>query len=106
MLRTQRPILIRLFNRLPIQINLDADRLMESACKKTGLNDFGEGNLKEALSRLIEAINKEANLHLFGRFITKERILNVLQNRLHVEDTFKRFPEIAEIEIKAPIVIT
>lgn len=105
-LKNTRPVLIKLFNALQIPIRLDAEKLLKSAQKKTGLNDFGPGNLKEALTQLINAINKEANLHPFGRFITKQRLLNILQNRLRVEEIFKQYPEINDLKIKSPIIIT
>ncbi len=105
-LKNTRPFLIKLFNALRIPTTLDAEKLLQTAQKKTGLKDFGPGNLKEALTQLVASINNEAKLHPFGRFITKQRLLNVLQNRLRVEAIFKNHPEINDLEIKAPIIIT
>lgn len=106
MLSSKRPFLIRAFNSLGISIELNAPKLLRKAQRKTRLNDFGEGNLEEALTKLLEAIDKEAKMHPFGRFITKQRLLGILQNRLRVEDTFKRHPEIEELEIESPVIIT
>lgn len=106
MLDSKRPFGIRAFNALGIKINLNAKDLMKKAQQKTGLQDFGPEEVLEPLSRLIESINTEANLHPFGRFISKQRLLNVLQNRLYAQELFRQHPEILEIEIKAPIIIT
>ena len=101
MLASKRPFLISLFNTIGFKIKLNADDLLNKAKQKTGLNDFGKGNLHETLTRLIDAINTEAQMHPFGRFITKERILGILQNRLHLEDLIKRHP-LSLIHISEP----
>lgn len=106
MKRNKRPLPIRLFNSLRIPIALDAQAMMRKAQRKTGLQDFGEGNLEEALTRLLQAIDKEAKMHAFGRFITKQRLMGILENRLRVEEFFRQFPEIEDVEIKEPIIIT
>ena len=106
MLNSKRPFGIRAFNFLGIQVKLDAKDLMQSAQRKTGLNNFGPEALYEPLNRLITAINAEAKLHPFGRFISKQRLLNVLQNRLYVQAFIEEHPEVLDIEINAPIIIT
>lgn len=106
MLASKRPFLISLFNAIGFKIKLNADDLLHKAKQKTSLNDFGKGNIHETLTRLIDAINNEAQMHPFGRFITKERILGILQNRLRLEDFIKRHPAIENIEIKNPLIIT
>ena len=45
-------------------------------------------------------------MHAFGRFITKERLMGILENRLRVEEVFRLHPEIEDIQIQAPIIIT
>ncbi|MCB0510756.1 MAG: sulfotransferase [Bacteroidetes bacterium] len=106
MLASKRPLLIALFNRINYRVKLDAESLMKEASKATGLTNFGEGNLKEALSHLINSINREASLHAFGLFISKQRISNVLKNRLYVEELCRKHPEIEELAIEKPIIIT
>ena len=103
---SKRPIPIRLFNASGIKVLLDARQMMQKAQRKTGLKNFGEGNLEEALTRLLEAIDNEAQMHAFGRFITKERLMGILENRLRVEEVFRLHPEIDDIQIQAPIIIT
>jgi hypothetical protein len=103
---SRRPLLIRAFNSLVPNNALNADKLLASAEKKTGLYDFGDEAFKEGFTRLIDSINKSAALHSFGSFISKQRLVNVLSNRLRAADIIKKHPEILEIEIKSPIIIT
>ena len=103
---SKRPIPIRLFNASGIKVSLDARQMMQKAQRKTGLTHFGEGNIDEALTRLLDAIDNEAQMHAFGRFITRERLMGILENRLRVEEVFRLHPEIEDIQIQAPIIIT
>lgn len=84
---------------LGTKIRLDKDRLIRSARKSSGLNDFGKDFWDEPLDRMLWSINNEANLHPAGVFITKERIVNLLANRLRAEYYFKKHPEILEQEV-------
>jgi len=102
----QRPLLIRLFNSLPITTQLEATSLIKIAQQKTGLHDFGPDPFQEGLERLLQSINQEASLHRFGKFISKQRLVNVLCNRLRVQELIRKNPEIEAIEIKQPIIIT
>jgi hypothetical protein len=79
-------------------IKLDKDSLIRSAKKSSGLNDLGKDFWDEPLDRMLQSLNEEANLHPIGRFISRERISNLLQNRLRAEYFFKKYPEILEQE--------
>jgi hypothetical protein len=81
---------------LGTRINLNADEMIRSARKATGLNDLGKDFEMEPLRRLIQSVNEEANLHPVGRFITRERFINLLNIRLRAEFFFRRFPGILE----------
>jgi hypothetical protein len=76
------------------KIRLEKDDLIRSARKNTGLNDLGKDFWDEPLERLIQSINEEANLHPIGRFITKQRLVNLLATRLQAEWWFRKKPEI------------
>jgi len=81
---------------LGTRIELDADKLIKSAKKKTGLTDLGKDFEIEPLQRLVHSVNEEANLHPVGRFITHERFISLIAIRLRAEYFFKRNPEILE----------
>lgn len=90
---------------LGTNIKLDKDKLIQSARNHTGLKDFGKDFWDEPLERMLDSINKEAQLHPIGKFITKKRIENLLSVRLRAEDCFKKHPEILEQELYPVTVI-
>jgi hypothetical protein len=54
---------------------------------------------------LIDSVEREANLTLLGRLITRGRLTGVLTNRLRIEQLLRKHPEIRERPIERPIVI-
>ena len=100
------PLWFRFLNRswkasypLGTRIKLDKDRLIRSAKNSTGLDDLGKDFWDEPLDRMLQSINKEANLHPVGMFISRERIVNLLANRLRAEYYFKKYPEILNQDV-------
>ena len=81
-------------------VPLDSDSLLNTACANTGLNDFGDSDpddhWRAHFEVLIATIEKEAELNLLGRLLTRSDLLIYLQNRLQVTDWYKRHPEIAD----------
>jgi hypothetical protein len=100
------PLPIQLFNRTGFQTTLEEGALIDTARKKSGLRDFGDESWRPALRRLLTSLNQEARLHPWGRFITKQRLLGLLQNRLRAEALFRKHPAILEQELKPPLVVT
>ncbi len=86
-------------------VPLDANSLLESAQHATGLSDFGADEWREAFQILIRSLEEEAELNLMGRIQTRSELLQVLEARLQIEDTYKRYPEIDEEEIVQPIFV-
>ena len=84
---------------LGTRISLDKDKLISSARRTTGFTDLGRDFWDEPLDRMLWSINNEANLHPIGMFISKERIVNLLANRLRAEHFFKKHPEILGQEV-------
>lgn len=84
---------------LGLKTKLDKDRLIKSAKKLTGLSDLGNMFWDEPLDRMIDSLNNEAKLHPIGRFITQQRLINLLAVRLRAENFFKKYPEILEQEL-------
>lgn len=70
-----------------------------------GLTDFGMPPLQPALDELCASLDREAKLSDTGRWLLRQKIVTQLANRLRIEDYFARYPEIAQEEIAAPIVI-
>jgi hypothetical protein len=86
-------------------IKINTNEILDQAKSETGLSDLGEPLFFEGLNRLINSINNEANLNEIGIQAQPIRIQGLLSNRLRFEEDLKKFPEILDQEIIAPIVI-
>jgi hypothetical protein len=72
---------------------LEEGALIDAAVKKERpAPDFDDDSWRPALRRLLTSLNEEARLHPWGRFITKQRLLGLLQNRLRAEAHFPQAP--------------
>ncbi|RMF19290.1 MAG: sulfotransferase, partial [Deltaproteobacteria bacterium] len=85
--------------------SLDQDRLLAAARRQTGLKRFGEPAFREGLERLLDSLEREAQLSTLGRFVAREDILGYLTNRLRVLDYRRRHPEVADRRITRPLFI-
>ncbi len=113
-LQQVRPFLpVRLFNgfgallektRIP-STRVSAADLIETAKRRCGLDDFGEGEFFEALSRLLESCQSEARLNLIGKIALKVDVLETLCSRLQMERDRGLYPEIARQQIYEPLFI-
>jgi hypothetical protein len=81
------------------------DVLSEASRRTGGLTDLGEGPYVEPLALLLDSLQQEARLNAVGQVIASERVLLHTVNRLNYVEDRKRFPEIAEQEIVAPVFI-
>ena len=109
-----RPLLpVRLFNgfgallektRIPSPQMYAAD-LIETAKRRCGLDDFGEGNFFEALSHLLQSCQDEAQLNLIGKIALKTDVLETLCARLQMQRDRQLYPEISRQEIREPLFI-
>ena len=87
------------------QVPFTLDGLMGQARDETGLDKFGDSWFREPLSLLLDALNSEAGLSPFGRITASTQLLQLLKNRLLIEDLLRRHPEIHDVEIRQPIII-
>lgn len=80
--------------------------LLAEAQRRSGdLCDFGAASFRPALQALLTALNDEARLSDTGRQILGERIIELLKNRLVIEEYYRNFPQIEEERIEQPIII-
>jgi hypothetical protein len=86
-------------------IPLDAESLISTAMRNTGLDYFGEDDWYEPFKLLVKGFDEESELNLMGRIMTRSDMLMFLQARLHIEEVFRKHPEVAEQEIKKPVMI-
>jgi hypothetical protein len=115
--RPHRPLVLRALNsglsigsrlfgsRGALEVSLEESSLLEAAETRTGMLDLGDGSFREPLQKLLRSIESEARLHPVGRFITRERLVSTLANRMRVADVLRREPEILERRVRRPIVI-
>lgn len=78
--------------------------LLDVAKTETGLNDFGGNSFQEGLEILVNALNAEAKLNDLGDKILRGRIIGHLKQRLHIEDWYRRHPEIEDVQLKSPLI--
>jgi len=109
-----RPLLpVRLFNGFGALLEktrirstpMSATDLIETAKKRCGLDDFGQGDFFEALSRLLQSCQEEAQLNLIGKMALKVDVLDTLCARLKMERDRQLYPNITRQEIREPLFI-
>src|ERR1044071_4927054 len=113
-LQQMRPLLpVRLFNgfgallektRMP-STRTFATELVETAKRRCGLADFGQGEFFEALSRLLDSCQDEAQLNLIGKIALKTDVVETLCARLQMERDREFYPDITRQEIREPLFI-
>src|SRR5262249_24913038 len=110
-IRPQLPV--RLFNgfgallekaRIP-STRIVAPDLIETAKRRCGLNDFGDGEFFDALSRLLDSSQDEAQLNLVGKIALKTDVVETLCARLQMERDRQLYPDIKRQQIREPLFI-
>ncbi len=86
-------------------IGLDADSILAEARRKAGLDDFGDEAFRVPLRKLLESLDREANLNEVGRATQRARIVDSLVTRLSAEAYFRAHKEILEEPIEAPFFV-
>ena len=86
-------------------MNLSEENLLETACRRTGLNDWGGDSFRAGLRVLLESDNTEARLSFLGKLAVRFEYLRSLCNRLRIQDTLNRHPEILDCSIRRPLFI-
>jgi hypothetical protein len=84
---------------------LEADQLHAMATAQTGLVDFGPRDYAERLDVLLGAMRQVDGLTPAGVLNLHSQLLQLLKNRLRLVDLLARHPEIADLELVAPVVI-
>jgi hypothetical protein len=80
------------------------DELLSTAAARTGLDDFGDDSFAEGLRVLVASLRSEARLNARGEEFLYSRIARYLEQRLHVEDWYRRHPEISDVPVVAPLI--
>ena len=86
-------------------IALDEEALLGAASSQTGLADFGDESFLPGLRVLLDSLERDARLTLFGRYFARRQVLELLSHRLQLVDHRKRHPEVAEEVVRRPLFI-
>ncbi|MEE2677050.1 MAG: sulfotransferase [Myxococcota bacterium] len=86
-------------------VSLEEKELLAAAAANTGLDDYGDSWFREPLAILLRALENEAELTLLGRVLCRSEVQRFLQNRLRIEDYWKRHPELADEVVEAPVFV-
>ena len=86
-------------------VPLTEEAVLEAARAQTGLSDFGPDDFRVRLALWLKCTLDDPNLSAVGRAGIYMNSVRYAANRLRVEDTVKRHPEILDIKIDRPIVI-
>lgn len=78
--------------------------MIDRAVAATGLNHFGDEGFREGLDILVAAADGEARFNAVGAAAFDAQIVDHLSCRLQVEDWYRRYPEIDEEQIVAPLI--
>ncbi len=87
-------------------MEFDEQSVLDEARRSTGLSDFGDEGFREGLRVLLDTYRDTAGFHEKGRKRNWRRVVQLLQNRLRIQDALLRHPEIREREIESPVVLT
>ena len=81
--RFRAPIAIRALNRFGAMFNGKVSRrippedLIETAKRRANLDDFGDGDFREALGRLLESCWRDARLNVIGNIALRSDVLRI-----------------------------
>ncbi|UGQ11751.1 sulfotransferase [Yinghuangia sp. ASG 101] len=80
------------------------DELLDAARAETGLDDFGDDAFREGLEILVRDLREHARLNAVGQAGLRKVVVDMLGQRLQVEDWYRRHPEIDDEPIEAPLI--
>lgn len=87
------------------QLTLTVPAVLAAAAERTGLVDFGPDDFRARLALQLEEVDQDGERTGLGRLTVWNDAVRALANRLLIHDLWKRHPEIAEAEIRAPIIV-
>lgn len=86
--------------------DLSEPSLLEAACAHTGLDDWGAGEFRPALHRLLDSLESEANLSARGRELCRTKLVHHLASRLRVQASYATAGDaIARQPIVRPLIV-
>ena len=71
-------------------VSLDRENLLASAQRRAGVQGFEDLPFLDGLDCLLNSLEGEARLNLFGRIVARNQIIRLLMNRLAMERDRRR----------------
>lgn len=90
----------------PRVADLSADSFMRWAERTTGLDDWGGNGIERRIEACADAVQYNDNLTAFGRLSLRFWLHVHFTNHLKVVDFVKRHPDVRDVPVEAPLVIT
>ena len=88
-----------------LTVGLTVDGILGEARQVTGLTDFGPDDFLERLHLLCNEWDQDKDLLTIGRLSLRNKLLQHAKNRLLIQSVLRRYPEIHQVEITAPIIV-
>jgi hypothetical protein len=83
---------------------VDAESILRSAKRQTGLSDLGGDGFRAPLDKIVE-ITRDAPMTALGRVFIRQTMIRAACNRLWMNEYVKRHPEVLDIEVKRPVFV-
>lgn len=88
-----------------ITVDFSEQAILDAACQHTGLKDFGPDDFRERLGVLREVWDADTEITRFHRSVLHGYLVRYASNRLLIQDTLKRHPEILQEDIERPVIV-
>lgn len=88
-----------------VTVDFSEPAILEAARRHTGLKDFGPDDFRERLGVLREAWDADAEITGFHRSVLRGYLVRYASNRLLIQDTLQRHPEILQERIEQPVIV-
>ena len=85
--------------------SLDPDDIVETAARRARSKSFGDLDFDERLARIVEAVEREADLHWVGRLAVRQSLVTGLESRFGLYRYRDAHPEIVGVPIEKPVFI-
>jgi hypothetical protein len=83
-----------------------SNQLLDEAREATGLSDFGGDSFHRGFSHLLASLERDARLPPNGQREALAVIRRRLVNRLKIEEFYGQHPEIEDLQVEGPIIVT
>jgi len=88
-----------------LHTDFDPEGILSDASAATGLKDFGPDDYRERLDLICDEWGNDPELTGLGRSGLRQRLVSYATNRLLIQDTLKRHPQIHDVEISRPVIV-